>query len=222
MINNNIFFIGKPSVSKEKEFEYSYDWLHLLETYRGFVNKNMTVLDIGSSSLAKAKDLSPYCRKLVGLELMEERLLDSFSNAEFVKGNWQDLSSYFPENSFDIILSSHVIEHVPDDIKAFNEAYKVLKKGGRLLISTPNRKRLARCVIELFKGERKFPYWEHEREYIRNDLVKLIEGSSFSGCSYNLSGVTVGLHGGPFWFYLKKCPRFLERCAGFWELAIKK
>ena len=38
---------------------------------------------------------------------------------------------------FDLILCSHVLEHVPDDMKALNELYRVLKPGGLALILIP-------------------------------------------------------------------------------------
>ncbi len=222
MIDNSLFFVGKPSPLKDRQFDHSYDWLHLLSTYKKYVNNSMIVLDIGSSSLAKAKILSLYCKKLIGLELFQDRSLANFYNAEFVNGDWQNLSSYFPRDTFDIIMSSHVIEHVRDDVKALNEAFMVLKKGGYVLISTPKRKRLARVFNELFTGKRKFPYWEHEREYVKEDIVKLIKNSYFYKCNYSVRGLTLGLHGGPYWSYLKKFPKFLECFSGFWEVVIQK
>ncbi len=45
----------------------------------------------------------------------------------------------FPENTFDLILSHEVIEHVQDDRKAVAEMIRVLKPGGRLLLFCPNR-----------------------------------------------------------------------------------
>jgi len=222
MIDNSFFCIGVPSNDIDKQYDFSYDWLHLLESYKKVVNKNMLVLDIGSSSHIKAKGFASSCRKLVGLELFQERILNNFGNVEFINGDWQHLSDYFPEGHFDIIASSHVLEHVKDDLKALNEAYQVLKKGGHIIISTPNRKRLARAIIEFFKGERKFPYWEHIKEYVKQDLLNLIERSKFANCEYSVKGITLGLHGGAFWFYLKKFPSFLEKFAGFWEVVIKK
>ncbi len=43
----------------------------------------------------------------------------------------------FEENSFDIILCSHVLEHIPDDRKAMRELYKVLKPGGFAILLVP-------------------------------------------------------------------------------------
>ena len=43
----------------------------------------------------------------------------------------------FDNNSFDIITSSQVFEHVPDDIKGFSECYRVLKDKGALIFTVP-------------------------------------------------------------------------------------
>ena len=41
------------------------------------------------------------------------------------------------DNSFDLIICYHVLEHIEDDQKAMNELYRVLKKGGSCIIQTP-------------------------------------------------------------------------------------
>ena len=222
VIDNSLLYIGKVSTDHIKQFDHSYDWVHILESYKRYVGKDAVVLDIGSSSWIKSRQLSQYCRKLIGLELFTERMLKNFGNVEFKQGDWQNLSSYFCENSIDVIITSHVIEHVKDDVKALNEAFSVLKKGGILLISTPNRNRIAQLLIQLIKGKRKFPFWEHEREYVKKDLLSLIKRSSFKNSQYAIKGLVFGLHGGLIWAYLKKFPKFLEPFCGFWELIILK
>jgi Methyltransferase domain len=44
-----------------------------------------------------------------------------------------------PEGSFDLILCSHVLEHVPDDRSAMSELRRVLTDGGRALVLVPYR-----------------------------------------------------------------------------------
>lgn len=43
----------------------------------------------------------------------------------------------FPDNSFDCILASHVLEHIEDDEQAIREIYRVIKPGGWALVAIP-------------------------------------------------------------------------------------
>jgi SAM-dependent methyltransferase len=43
----------------------------------------------------------------------------------------------FADNEFDVIYCSHVLEHVPDDIKAMKEFFRVLKPGGWAMLQVP-------------------------------------------------------------------------------------
>lgn len=43
----------------------------------------------------------------------------------------------FPDDHFDVIICSHVLEHVPDDRKAMRELLRVLKPGGTAILQVP-------------------------------------------------------------------------------------
>ena len=64
----------------------------------------------------------------------------------FQKGTWDtqriDLVSDIteipePDNSFDAILCSEVLEHVPEPTQALDEFYRLLKPGGKLILTAP-------------------------------------------------------------------------------------
>ncbi len=42
-----------------------------------------------------------------------------------------------PDNQFDVIICSHVLEHIPDDQKAMREMYRILKPGGIAIVLVP-------------------------------------------------------------------------------------
>lgn len=41
------------------------------------------------------------------------------------------------DNSYDFILCNHVLEHIPNDLKAMEELYRVLKPGGTAILQVP-------------------------------------------------------------------------------------
>jgi len=43
----------------------------------------------------------------------------------------------FSDNEFDVILCNHLLEHIPDDTKAIQELYRVLKPGGMGIFQIP-------------------------------------------------------------------------------------
>jgi SAM-dependent methyltransferase len=60
---------------------------------------------------------------------------DLFSPLADVKADICNLP--FEDNSYDIILCNHVLEHIPDDTKAMQELYRVLKPGGMGIFQIP-------------------------------------------------------------------------------------
>lgn len=54
---------------------------------------------------------------------------------ELVQADLMDLP--FPDASFDVVICSHVLEHVPDDRAAMAELARVLTPGGRALVLVP-------------------------------------------------------------------------------------
>jgi 2-polyprenyl-3-methyl-5-hydroxy-6-metoxy-1,4-benzoquinol methylase len=64
---------------------------------------------------------------------------------------WQvmDIQSIaYPDATFDSVISSETIEHVPDPVQAVAELARVLKPGGKLFLTTPNYLNL----IGLYRG----------------------------------------------------------------------
>ena len=43
----------------------------------------------------------------------------------------------YSESSFDIVIASHILEHIPDDKQAMKEIFRVLKRGGWAVLQVP-------------------------------------------------------------------------------------
>jgi SAM-dependent methyltransferase len=197
-----------------------FDWKSLLESYQKYVTKESIVIEIGASNLERTKDLNKLCKELIGIEFMPSRLPKDFDNVKYFLGDWQNLSDFIEPESIDIVVSSHVLEHVPNDLRAINELYKILKPGGMALLNTPNRKRLPRAIIEKFTGKREFPFWEHQREYTDKDLICLLDKSKFA--KFNILPIAFGIHGGKVFCYIEQVPKCAKKYANFWEIQLYK
>jgi SAM-dependent methyltransferase len=49
-----------------------------------------------------------------------------------------DLPYPFPDNEFDLVVSFHVVEHVPDVMAFITELYRITRPGGRIRLVTPH------------------------------------------------------------------------------------
>ncbi|WP_339631859.1 class I SAM-dependent methyltransferase [Bizionia echini] len=84
----------------------------------------------------------------------------------------------FEDNSYDIILCNHVLEHIPDDKKAMKELYRVMKPGGYGIFQIPqdlNRETTFEDDSITDKKERAaiFGQYDHVRIYGRDYFDKL-------------------------------------------------
>ena len=87
----------------------------------------------------------------------------------------------FPDAHFDLVLSSLMLHHLPDDLKrsGFAEILRVLKPGGRLLavdLQEPENPLLRRLLMTLFLHS-------HVRSSPR-ELARMIEEAGFAGVEW--------------------------------------
>lgn len=96
------------------------------------------ILDNGCGLGTYLDAFAPFSPHRFGLELEMERGRKALKTAAFIV---QAMSETLPfaNNSFDIVFSNEVIEHVANDRQAMAEMVRVSKPGGRILIFCPNR-----------------------------------------------------------------------------------
>lgn len=96
----------------------------------------------------------------------------------------------FEDASFDIVICSHVLEHIPDDARAMQEILRILKPGGRALLLVP----LANDgegteeepgINDPAEQERRFGQWDHVRIYGRDDFLDRMAKAGFEVSPYD-------------------------------------
>lgn len=101
---------------------------------------------------------------------------DLFSPLADVKADICNLP--FKDNEYDVILCNHVLEHIPDDTKAMQELFRVLKPGGMAVLQIPQD--LSRAVTfaddtvtDQKERAKIFGQYDHVRIYGRDYFDKL-------------------------------------------------
>lgn len=101
---------------------------------------------------------------------------DLFSPLADVKADICNLP--FEDNSYDIIFCNHVLEHIPDDTKAMQELFRVLKPGGMAILQIPqDLKREVTFADDSITDQKEraaiFGQYDHVRIYGRDYFDKL-------------------------------------------------
>ncbi len=107
--------------------------------------ERITVLDAGSGFGQYSWYISRKYKSWIikGIDIKEKEVKECsefFSKAGVnnVSFDIEDLIEFSDPQAFNMILSVDVFEHILDDIKVMENAYKSLKSGGVLIISTPS------------------------------------------------------------------------------------
>lgn len=84
----------------------------------------------------------------------------------------------FEVDTFDVIFCNHVLEHIPDDTKAMQELYRILKPGGWGILQIPQDLKRATTFEDDSITDRKerakiFGQYDHVRIYGRDYFDKL-------------------------------------------------
>jgi 2-polyprenyl-3-methyl-5-hydroxy-6-metoxy-1,4-benzoquinol methylase len=96
-----------------------------------------------------------------------------------------------PAESYDVIVSSEVIEHLENPRATFRDLNRLLKPGGLLIVTTPNQESLRAILALLMTGhfvafsEQSYP--AHITALLRKDFQRIATETGFSNFEFNYS-----------------------------------
>lgn len=117
----------------------------------------------------------PHFTELYGLEYSDYAIKHSINNKFKIS---KEFFGKFQRNFFDVICAWDVIEHIPNIEDYIKESYRILKPGGKLILTTPNSRSIS---FKIFKEK-----WidiippEHLVLYSKKSLSIL-----FNKCGFN-------------------------------------
>lgn len=160
------------------------------------------IADFGCGAGDFLKLVKPYCADVIGVEL-QKNFVDDLNARGIVCTNDLD---FIEDKSLDVIVSFHVIEHLPNPIETLTSLAKKIVSGGQIIIEVPhaNDFLLNSLHCEDFK---QFTLWSqhlvlHTRESLRKLLMFVgledirIEGVQRYPLSNHLNWLANGSPGG--------------------------
>lgn len=138
-------------------------------------NVKLNILEIAPGKAMKSffSKNFPYCNYYT---------TDLFMDEVDFKADIQDMS-IIGDNSFDIVICFHVLEHVKSDHLALKEIYRILKKDGLALLLVPIdlRQKIIDEEWGLSADEniRRFGQSDHVRKYSKEGFIKRISDAGF-------------------------------------------
>lgn len=140
IVPDQMNFTGERYVTTESgeiEFEHYHRYLFAAQLCTG-----KKVLDVASGEGYGSELISQIAESVIGLEISHEAIKHARAtypknNLTFIQGDCAALP--FEASTFDVVLSFETLEHIENQNLFLTEIRRVLKPGGILVISTPDR-----------------------------------------------------------------------------------
>tara|TARA_B100000989_G_C19459890_1_gene435742 strand:+ start:188 stop:1099 length:912 start_codon:yes stop_codon:yes gene_type:complete len=155
------------SKSKLKNFVKKGNYISVAKTLLdSSVKKGDLILDIGPGECELLHYLSENFGDTVTLHALDRHesvLKKAPSKTKLIKENLNSINDYYhgikkydiPDNSFDVIIMTELIEHIGFPQIFVSEVSRILKEGGVIIITTPNVHMIGNRLAVLF-GRDKF------------------------------------------------------------------
>jgi SAM-dependent methyltransferase len=122
----------------------------------------------------------------------------------------------FPNHTFDVVLASHLIEHLNDPLGFVKEVHRILVPGGCFLLTTPN---IGGFQARLFKNRWRSAIFDHLFLFSIKTLSQLLRSSGFEVVQVCTWG---GLAAGTAPRSVKRVFDRWAKCFGFGDVMILK
>lgn len=117
-------------------------YLYLRDEFKLFdKSKDLSILHFAPEKHISEKIMAGGFKNYLCADLFAE----GYSYPSYVQ-NINLLNMNFPENSFDLVICNHVLEHIPNDYDAMKALFNVLKPGGTAILQVPISSKLEKTL----------------------------------------------------------------------------
>lgn len=188
------YYLGHQIYASDRVVQYRVE-RHFSLLLRYIKDKKTRILDVGcyGGNLLRLLHEHGHTR-LYGtdIETIDEPLLEILH--DFRQGDLLQSTPY-PKNSFDVVIISHVLEHVFDVERFLYNANSMLRPGGMCLLAVPNDTTLTARVQMLFKGRISSPFVAggHIKFFHHQDFEQYLVSQGYSIVEKQYLGLGYGL-----------------------------
>jgi len=139
------------------------------------------ILDAGCGNGWAAAVLVPKGHRVVSMDISTKNPFDSLQRTRHINHAAVTADVYnmpFREETFDYIIASEIMEHVPDPALFIQCLLKVLKRDGKLIITTPYNEKIEYCLC--VHCNRKTPMHAHLHSFNENNISTIIPVSGIT------------------------------------------
>lgn len=190
--------------------------------YKEYKGKNFTILDVGcgNHSAQKAKKWFKNC-KYYGIDNIsynntvdDFKLMEGFYNIDLIKDleRMNEISNSF----FDVVICSHIIEHLPNGLMVLNILSQKIKPTGKIYIEYPSVKSLS--LPNMFGTLNFSDDSSHKRVYNIHEIANLLMENKFKIIKAGTRRIKLRIFSIPFViaYHLIKNRRFVGTT--FWDI----
>ncbi len=186
--------VNKRSVTTENGscLKHFFNRLHhsrkdyLFSHLDGAVSRFLDIGFVGEGSSFHSEIISHVSAsggKVYGLDLKIPASFENSNAVEYFQGNV--MSMPFEDDLFDVIHLGEVIEHIWDAHSVIKETHRVLKPGGKLILSTPNALSIGSIGNWSFRGRNSTQHEDHKIIFTPASLAALLLEFRFKILSFS-------------------------------------